>query len=76
MICFSILYNNLVNLIIVYYENHHMNPQEIDDQNNYITALKQQHAQIVQQLQNTLKEKDEEIKSLKLTAKPIKNVKA
>lgn len=52
-----------------------MDPQSIDEFMNYILALKQNQAQVTQTLQAKLKEKDEEIKELKLTSKTIKSVK-
>jgi len=52
-----------------------MDPQSIDEFMNYILALKQNQAQIIQTLQTKIQEKDEEIKNLKLTTKPVKSVK-
>jgi len=51
-----------------------MDPQSIDEFMNYILALKQNQTQVVQTLQGQIKNKDEEIKELKLTTKPIKSV--
>jgi hypothetical protein len=52
-----------------------MDPQSIDEFMNYILALKQNNAQVIQTLQGQIKNKDDEIKNLKLTSKPIKSVK-
>lgn len=49
-----------------------MDPQSIDEFMEYILALKNKFGQERQQFMAQLKAKDEEIKNLKVTSKPLK----
>lgn len=52
-----------------------MNPQSIDEFMEYILALKQGFVNERTQLLTQIKNKDEEIKNLKITSKPLKEPK-